>query len=119
VRKGQFKTGDLAAYVPEQSVLPNWLIERLGLVGRLSGAEKNRVKAIKLRGVLSQGLVVDLESIPDLQDVKAEQDVTANLGIVKWEPPVPARMASQVWHAGARRCVRYDIENFKMYPDAF
>lgn len=57
VGKDQFKTGDLGIYIPEQSVLPTWLIEKLGLVGKLAGKQKNRVKAVKLRGIVSQGLV--------------------------------------------------------------
>ena len=57
VRKGQFTTGELVAYIPEQSVLPGEVLDELGLRGKLAGKEGNRVKAIKLRGVLSQGLV--------------------------------------------------------------
>ena len=57
VKLGDFKAGDLVVYIPEQSIVPQWLLERMGLEGRLAGKDKNRVKAIKLRGVLSQGLV--------------------------------------------------------------
>src|ERR1700728_669342 len=57
VLKGQFKTGDYALYIPEQAVLPDELIEELGLVGRLAGPQHNRVKAVRLRGQLSQGIV--------------------------------------------------------------
>jgi RNA ligase (TIGR02306 family) len=46
VAKGAYRTGDFALYIPEQAVLPVDLIEELGLTGRLSGKEKNRVKAI-------------------------------------------------------------------------
>ncbi|MFT4978137.1 MAG: RNA ligase (TIGR02306 family), partial [Myxococcota bacterium] len=56
VGKGQLATGDLIAYIPEQSLVPQPLLVELGLVGRLAGKEKNRVKALRLRGVLSQGL---------------------------------------------------------------
>ena len=57
VQKGAFKNGDLAAYIPEAAVCPEWLIKELGLEGRLAGSKHNRVKAVKLRGALSQGLV--------------------------------------------------------------
>lgn len=46
VRKGQFKPGDRAFYLPEAAVLPDALIETLGLVGKLAGSGKNRIKAI-------------------------------------------------------------------------
>ncbi len=62
VAKGMFKSGDMAVYIPEASVLPGPVIEKLGLVGRLAGSNKNRVKAIKLRGVLSQGLVYPIKN---------------------------------------------------------
>ncbi|TFG98651.1 RNA ligase (ATP), partial [Candidatus Thorarchaeota archaeon] len=55
VRKGDFRAGDLAVYVPEASLVPEWLLEKMGLTGKLTGKLKNRVKAMKLRGCLSQG----------------------------------------------------------------
>ena len=67
VRKGDFKTGDLGVYIPEAAIVPDWLISELGLEGKLAGKDKNRVKAIKLRGILSQGLIypVQLDLGPD------------------------------------------------------
>ncbi|MCA9636242.1 MAG: RNA ligase (ATP) [Myxococcales bacterium] len=112
VRKGQFATGDLVAYIPEQALVPDPLLEAMGLRGRLAGKDANRVKAIKLRGVLSQGLVLEARAGWSEGD-----DVAAELGIVKWEPPVPSTMNGQVYPAGLDRCARYDIENFKAYPD--
>ena len=135
VRKGQFKTGDLGVYIPEQAICPQWLVERLGLEGKLSGKAKNRVKAIKLRGVLSQGLIypVDfnthitlggiLDDIGDdvtdktetTIDVKVGDDLTAELGIVKYEPVVPSSMSGEV--EGFASTIKYDIENIKKHPD--
>lgn len=65
VKKGQFKTGDLAVYIPEQAVLPYSMLKEMGFwdamnnKGTLSSSAGNRVRAIKLRGVLSQGLLLD------------------------------------------------------------
>ena len=143
VRKGQFNSGDLAVYIPEQAVLPEWLIKALGLEGRLAGKQKNRVKAVKLRGVLSQGLVYPLELeqavdadynsgtetpfpiwVLEAQDeigpkrlhVYLGMDVTDYLGIVKYEPPIPTHMAGEVFNAMGRT-LKYDIENLKKYPN--
>jgi RNA ligase (TIGR02306 family) len=112
VRKGQFKTGDLVAYIPEQAIVPDPLLDELGLRGKLAGKDGNRVKAIKLRGVLSQGLV--LAARPTWSE---GQDVAAELGVHKFEPPVPSHMNGQVYGAGPDRCVKYDVENFKAFPD--
>src|SRR5687768_6692486 len=54
VRKGEFKTGDYALYIPEKAILPDELLHELGLWGKLSGSGKNRVKPVKLRGQLSE-----------------------------------------------------------------
>jgi RNA ligase (TIGR02306 family) len=111
VRKGQFKTGDLVAYIPEQALVPEALLEEMGLSGRLAGKNKNRVKAVKLRGVLSQGIVY-----PARPEWPEGADVTEVLGITKWEPPVPANLAGEVYSAGLDRTLRYDIENVKKFP---
>ena len=113
VRKGQFQSGELVAYIPEQSVLPDALLDELGLRGKLAGKDGNRVKAIKLRGVLSQGLVYRARPGWELG-----QEVAALLGVSKWEPPPPpAHMSGVCYGAGPDRCVKYDIENFKAYPE--
>ena len=58
VAKGQFQAGDAIAYLPEASVLPAELIAELGLTGKLAGPDANRVHAVRLRGALSQGVVM-------------------------------------------------------------
>lgn len=112
VRKGQFKTGDLGAYIPEQALLPQPLLAEMGLEGKLVGPENNRVKAIKLRGILSQGLIY-----PAKPEWSLGQDVTEALGVTKYEPPVPTTMNGEMFAAGLDRCVRYDIENIKRFPE--
>lgn len=109
-RIGQFKDGDLAAYVPEGSIVPQDLLASMGLEGKLAGSEKNRVKAIKLRGVLSQGLV-----LPARIGWHVGQDVAAELGVTKWEPPIPTHLAGEVGSGDTK--FHFDVENFKRYPD--
>ena len=109
-RIGDFKAGQKVAYIPEASVLPDDLIKDLGLVGKLSGAEHNRVKAIRLRGELSQGL---LYSGYRIKHLAVGDDAIEALGIVKWEPPIPVHMAGQV-EAGP--AYNYDIDNIKSWP---
>jgi RNA ligase (TIGR02306 family) len=119
VRKGAFKSGDLVAYIPEASILPSALIEEMGLTGWLAGGESNRVKAIRLRGTVSQGLCY-----PARAGWVEGQDVAAELGIIKWEPmqPVEAgiprvrRMDNpNAFMVGANRAISYDIEAYKAH----
>ena len=112
VGKGQMQTGDVAAYIPEASVVPDKLIAEMELEGKLAGSKKNRVKAIKLRGVLSQGLVYPMPGR------EIGEDVTEQLGIVKYEPPIPSHMAGQVQNSFGKT-LKFDIENIKLYPNVF
>ena len=57
VRKGEFPDGELVVYIQEQAIVPDNLLAELGLSGRLAGKDGNRVKAVRLRGELSQGIV--------------------------------------------------------------
>ena len=134
VRKGQFQTGDLAVYIPEQSIVPEWLLRNLNLwdddkgKGKLAGSNGDRVKAIKLRGVTSQGLLYPLnthgwDSFPVLIDESGNthnitdgDDVTELLGVTKWEPEIPIHMAGEVTSL-AGKTLKYDIENIKNYPE--
>lgn len=114
VRKGQFKTGDLVAYIPEQSIVPIDIIKEMGLEGRLAGPAHDRVKAVRLRGTLSQGLCY-----PARAGWVEKQDVGTELNIIKYVPPIPAALAGEVYAAGQDKCIKYDIENIKRYPDIF
>lgn len=131
VGKGQFVAGDLAVYIPEASIVPQYVLERLNLVGKLSGKQKDRVKAIKLLGHLSQGILypVTVDLLDQTigwyikgQDNKEQwvnegDDVAEYLGIVKYNPPIPVHMAGEVYNAGQHVTVNFDVENYKKYPD--
>ncbi|MGW7358482.1 RNA ligase (ATP) [Streptomyces sp. NPDC054802] len=121
VAKGVYRTGDAALYIPEQAVLPAGLIEELGLTGRLAGGDANRVKAVRLRGELSQGLVCRPRALANVDLVRAAADGTDFadlLSITKWSPPVPSRMSGDV-EAAPDLLPWVDIENLQRYPDIF
>lgn len=119
VLKGEYQTGDRAVYIPEQAIVPSELLENLGLTGRLAGPDKNRVKAIKLRNVLSQGLICPLRFVPDGDNLDLGTDCTERLGIKKYDPPIPAKFSGERWNAGSERTIRYDVQNIKKYPNVF
>lgn len=111
VRRGVFQNGDLAVYIPEQAIVPDTLLEEMGLGGKLAGSKKNRVRAISLRGVLSQGVIYPNNGWSEGQDVAIE------LGITKWEPPIPTTLAGEVnvWDGK----FTFDVENIKKFPNVF
>jgi hypothetical protein len=84
IGKGQFTIGEECLYFPVDSLLPAPLIEKLGLTGKLAGKEMNRIKTVKLRGQISQGIVSKTDLIPN--DLKPEE-ITNYLGVTKYEPP--------------------------------
>ncbi|MGA5556514.1 RNA ligase (ATP) [Streptomyces lavendulocolor] len=121
VAKGAYRTGEAAVYIPEQAVLPAGLVEELGLTGRLAGKASNRVKAVRLRGELSQGLVCRPRALADVDLARAAAegtDFAEALGITKWVPPVPTTMNGDV-EAAPDLLPWVDIENIQRYPGIF
>ncbi|WP_406859936.1 RNA ligase (ATP) [Streptomyces sp. HUAS MG47] len=121
VAKGAYKSGDIALYIPEQAVLPADLIEELGLTGRLAGKAKDRVKAVRLRGELSQGIVCRPRALAEDELARAVTDggdFAERLGITKWAPPIPPTMSGEV-ESAPDLLPWTDIENIQRYPDVF
>ncbi|MDJ0380019.1 RNA ligase (ATP) [Streptomyces sp. G-G2] len=121
VAKGAYRTGEFAVYIPEQAVLPTDLIAELGLTGRLAGSRADRVKAVRLRGELSQGIVCRPAALADVDLARAAgegTDFAELLGITKWAPPIPTTMNGDV-ETAPDLLPWVDIENLQRYPDIF
>ncbi|MDV7217552.1 RNA ligase (ATP) [Streptomyces prunicolor] len=121
VAKGAYRTGETAVYIPEQSVLPADLIEELGLTGRLAGSNADRVRAVRLRGELSQGIVCRPKALAGVDLARAALDGTdfaERLGIVKWVPPIPPTMNGDV-ESAPDLLPWVDIENIQRFPGIF
>lgn len=91
VAKGAYAVGDLVVYFPVDSLLPPELITLLGLEGYLSGPAKNRVRTVRLRGEISQGVVAKAHTVlssvaDDLLLLAPNPDLAAMLGVTKYEP---------------------------------
>lgn len=84
VGKNQFKTGDLAIYIPVDSIVSETFIKKY-LSGSKIEIPGGRIRAVKIRQVPSYGLMVPASAHHVLG-----QDVTEELGITKYEPPEPA-----------------------------
>lgn len=94
------KVGDLVVYCEIDSFLPikeEFEFLRKGSYKKMvDGTEGFRLRTIKLRGQVSQGLILPIHTLPLLEMVHEGQDVTEMLGIVKYEPPIPAELAGKV-----------------------
>ena len=111
VKKGEFAVGELAVYLEIDSWVPHKLAPFLskGQSPReYNGVKGERLRTVKLRGQISQGLLLELPTqgysaiAPDgtryyvdcLMNVEG-YDVTESLGIQKWEAVLPAQLQGQ------------------------
>lgn len=119
VKKGEFQVGDLAIYFEIDSWIPHELAPFLskGKEPReYNGMKGERLKTVKLRGQVSQGLLLRFSDIsPSFYVVSLAEpyggreflrvdqcvweegeDFTLEFGIQKWEAPIDACLAGQV-----------------------
>lgn len=101
VKKGEYQPGDLAVYFEIDSFVPEHLAPFLSKGGKAKeyeGIVGNRLRTVKLRGQVSQGLLLPLSPTCDgIESLLIEGlDVTYPLGVVKYDPPVPACLAGEV-----------------------
>jgi RNA ligase (TIGR02306 family) len=126
VRKNQFSVGQIVLYLPEQAVVPENILQAINLwdyekgKGKLTAASGAVIKAIKLRGQLSQGIVVDEEVLQTILNDKTfnlveNQDYQETFNITKHVVPIPEHMAGEVFNLGLK--IDFDLENIQKYPD--
>jgi RNA ligase (TIGR02306 family) len=113
VKKGEYQVNDLAVYCEIDSFIPTTIASFLTKPGHTpkvyEGVEGERLRTVKLRKTLSQGLLLpvtrDLEiewthsfdlTYDGDRSLNEGDDVSELLGIVKYEPPVPAQLAGLV-----------------------
>lgn len=90
--KDKYEVGDYVVFCEVDSWIPHELAPFLskGKEPReFEGVKGERLKTIKLRGQLSQGLILP---IPDGFIKVEDTDCTDALGIRKWERPIPAQL---------------------------
>ena len=111
VKKGEFAVGELCVYFEIDSflpVIPMFEFLRKSSFRKMGEFEGFRLRTIKLRGQVSQGLVIpiphELEvefshtffNFEDARPLHEGDDVTELLGVKKYEPPVPIELAGQI-----------------------
>lgn len=138
----RYKVNDYVVYIPEAALLPDWLLKKMGFwneeknIGTLSGTGYNRVKAIKLRQILSQGILYPVEtsrnennelvflienettSLLFSEKESLDLDLASFLSIKKYEPEIPQAMRGEVCNIFGHT-FKYDIENIQKFPDVF
>lgn len=115
-QKDNFKVGDLCIFFEIDSFLPfedkKYAFLQKGSSQKrmfVDGVEKIgfRLKTIKLKGQLSQGLVLPIKEFLDLPEGEhnsileypenhIDEDISEMLGVIKFEQPVPAELSGNV-----------------------
>jgi RNA ligase (TIGR02306 family) len=128
----RYKVGDWVVYIPSDSVLPEWLLREMGFwnedtgKGMLAGANGDRVKPLKLRGIFSEGVLFPTEDMckhahaanGDALVYWKGMDASGVMGITKYIPPIPVHMAGEVANLYGLT-VSYDFERIERVPDMF
>jgi RNA ligase (TIGR02306 family) len=107
VKLGEFNEGDLVAYIPPDYVVPKTpQFEFLG--------DNRRIKVRKLRGIISQGLIIKAP-----ENSQENDDVMELLGIERYEPPQLTTTRGEAEGGNSLFSPKYDVESFQRYPDIF
>ena len=104
VKRGEFKAGDAAIYFEIDSFIPTEIapfLSRGKEPKEYNGIKGERLRTVKLRKQISQGLLLPYTNFPEVVSAYHQTriydgtdfDVTELLGIVKYDPPVPAQLA--------------------------
>jgi RNA ligase (TIGR02306 family) len=126
-KKGEYKPGDLAIYCEIDSFLP--IREEFEFLRKSSykkmtdGTEGFRLKTIRLRGQISQGLLLPISILPNevisstgFEDLEG-LDVSEALGIIKYEPPIPAELSGKIKGNFPSFIKKTDEERVQNIPD--
>jgi RNA ligase (TIGR02306 family) len=107
VKKGEFKPGDKVVYCEIDSLLPEtadfeflrancYKPAQTDSTGAVTMPAGFRIKTIKLRGQVSQGICFPLSVLPASAPTDEGADVTDVLAVRKWEPPQTVGMGGRV-----------------------
>jgi len=101
IKKGEYKVGDGVIFVPIDTVLQPRVWNEF-LWDKNDPTKPIRVKTVKLRGTVSQGLIfprslISAQEIWDHSDDPEEDtSIAGMLGITKYEKPIPANLRGEV-----------------------
>lgn len=119
VQQGQYTDGEVVLFAPERSVLSGALLDVFRTY--LVGPDKNRVKAISLRGEPSCGIILSDDLVfaqcgKHIADLPFGEDVSKLLGITRYVAPIPTELAGDVVPiAEGHRFGKHDCEQFGVY----
>ena len=96
VVRGQYNVGDRIIFIPIDTVLQP-AVWNSYLHDKQDPTKPIRVRTIRLKGVVSQGLIFPLRILPE-EYINSDigTDISSIINVLKYEKPVPAQLAGQV-----------------------
>jgi RNA ligase (TIGR02306 family) len=146
VRKGDFVDGDLAIYIPEGAVLPTYVLKEVGLwneaenKGMAAGEQGDRIHAVRLRDVLSQGVLLSIQGFRNIcteleaggawtveqmkhfnfiyyeAGVQEGEDVQDLINVTKYKPELPPFMEGDIMEL-FDHTRHFDLESAQAFPE--
>lgn len=113
VQKGMYNDGDVVVFAPEKSVLTGDLKSEYEKY--LVGPNKDRVKAIRLRGEISSGIIIPNKFVQGFEDFEVGVDISENLGITQYQPPIPTSLSGKVKVLDMPFVGSHDCEHANIY----
>jgi RNA ligase (TIGR02306 family) len=121
-RKNEFKVGDYCVYVEIDSLLPirpEFEFLRKNCYKQYGTVEGFRIRTQTLRGQVSQGIVFSLSILPMYTVPLQGIDVTDDLGIIKYDPPLPACLSGIALGPYPTFVQKTDEQRIQNYPEFF
>lgn len=87
-QRDKYKKNDSVIYIPLDSILPSKLEQQIFPEGSKVKLNNSRIRQIRLRGLASQGMILDIKDVKDyFKELPTVGDNVAEiLGITKFEP---------------------------------
>lgn len=106
-KKGEHQPGDRIVYCEIDSLLPerpefeflrgnSYKPAQTDAAGTVTLPAGFRIKTVRLRGQVSQGICFPLSILPADAPIEEGTDVTDLVGVLKWEPPLPVGMGGRI-----------------------
>ena len=114
IRTGDFRPGDLVAYVPPDSLVDTARPEFAFLAKDAKADGKARIRARKLRGIPSMGLL-----LPAPAGAIEGWDVATYFGVEHYEPPLRCHMGGEESPPPPGYRPGYDVDTLRRYADVF
>lgn len=114
VKTTDLENKSLGVYISIDSEVPANRSEFASLAHKAKKDGKIRIKTVRIRQALSQGLL-----IPAPDGAKLGDDLTEVLGVTRWEPAIPAILSGNMIREPGNFQKYTSIENYKNFPNVF